>query len=132
MIEANPLPVTSILTAALLILLVLLSGMVTARRAALGGVQFGDSDDDVLRRRIRAHANFIEIAPMIVLGIALMEYAGAPDILLWGFAGVFFLGRALHAMRMYLGNPWIGLFSIISQHLICLTAGGWLLHHFLF
>ncbi len=51
------------------------SAMVTARRAALGGIQFGDADDDVLRRRIRAHANFVESALMNILGVGLLELA---------------------------------------------------------
>ncbi len=130
--EAVSLPITSALTGGLLILLVVLSGLVTARRAVLGPLQFGDGDDDVLRRRIRAHANLIEIAPMVILGIGLLEYAGAPGLFVLGAAIVFLIGRLLHALRMYLGNPWIGLFSIISQHVICLAAGVWLLNRFLF
>jgi len=126
------LPVTSTLTGILLILLVVLSGMVTARRGVLGGIQFGDNEDDVLRRRIRAHGNFIEIAPMVILGIGLMELAGAATILLLSLAGTFVFGRILHGLRMYIGNPWIGLFSIISQHVICLIAAIWLLNHFFF
>ena len=114
MSEPILLPVKSVLTGVLLVFLVVLSAMVTARRAALGGIQFGDADDDVLRRRIRAHANFVEITPMIILGIGLMELAGAPSALLWGFATVFLIGRFLHFLRMSVGNPWIGLFSIIT------------------
>lgn len=131
-LSAIALPVTSTLTGALLILLVILSAMVTARRAVLGGIQFGDNDDEVLRGRIRAHGNFIEIAPMVIPGIALMELSGASQTLLWWFAGIFFLGRVLHAARMYIGNPFIGLFSIISQHVICLWSAGWLLNHYLY
>lgn len=127
MIELPDLPVTSALTGALLILLVILSAMVTARRAKLGGIQFGDNDDETLRGRIRAHGNFVEIAPLVILGIGLMEYGGAPESMLWWFASIFLLGRILHAARMYIGNPFIGLFSIISQHVICLWAGGWLI-----
>jgi len=124
------LPITSTLAAALLILLVILSAMVTERRARLGGIQFGDANDNKLRARIRAHGNLVEIAPMLLIAIGLMEYAGAPNTLLWWFAGIFAFGRFLHALRMYVGNPYIGLFSIISQHLICLISGGWLLNHF--
>ncbi len=131
MVEIS-LPITSILTGGLIIVLVVLSAMVTARRARLGGIEFGDAQDETLRARIRAHGNLIEIAPMVLIAIALMEYAGASSILVLGFAGVFFVGRVLHALRMYLGNPYIGLFSIISQHLICLGAGAWLLNRFLF
>lgn len=126
------LPVTSSLTGGLVILLVVLSAMVTERRARLGGIQFGDAQDPVLRARIRAHANLVEIAPMVLIALGLMEYAGASHGLLWWCAAIFFAGRLLHAARMYIGNPYIGLFSIISQHVICLAAGVWLLNHFLF
>lgn len=130
MTEIISLPVTSTLAAGLLILLVTLSVMVTERRARLGGIQFGDANDDKLRARIRAHGNLVEIAPMVLIAIGLMEYAGAPNTLLWWCAGLFAFGRFLHALRMYIGNPYIGLFSIVSQHLICLISGGWLLSHF--
>ncbi len=113
MTEIPVLPVTMTLTGSLLFLLVILSVMVTARRAVLGGIQFGDNGDDILRGRIRAHGNFVEIAPMVILGIGLMEYTGASGTLLWSLAIVFFLGRLLHAARMYIGNPFIGLFSIV-------------------
>ncbi|MEP3277671.1 MAG: MAPEG family protein [Stappiaceae bacterium] len=125
-----PLPITSTLAAGLLILLVLLSALVTERRARLGGIQFGDADDFSLRSRIRAHANLVEIAPIVLIAIALMEYAGAPRTLLMWLAFVFYVGRLLHAARMYIGNPFIGLFSIISQHVICLWSALWLLDHF--
>ena len=124
------LPATSAMTGALLILLVFLSVRVTARRAALGHIQFGDAGDEELRHRIRAHGNFIEIAPMMVLAIALMEITDAPAALLWAFAAIFILGRVLHAIRFHLRNPYIGFFSIVSQHVICLSAGAWLLYRF--
>ena len=128
---SNLLIITSVLAAGLLVLLVGLSAMVTARRAMLGGLQFGDGEDDILRRRVRAHGNLIEIAPMVLLGLGLAEYAGAPQVLVLWSAIIFFTGRVLHAARMYLSNPWIGLFSIVSQHVICLLLGGWLVNHFL-
>ncbi|MEM7636655.1 MAG: MAPEG family protein [Pseudomonadota bacterium] len=126
------LPVTSSLTGGLVILLVILSAMVTERRARLGGIQFGDAQDARLRARIRAHANLVEIAPMVLIALGLMEYAGASHGLLWWCAAIFLAGRMLHAARMYVGNPYVGLFSIISQHVICLIAGIWLLNHFVF
>ncbi len=132
MFEVMPLPITSALAGALIILLVVLSVSVTFRRARLGGIEFGDADDVELRHRIRAHANFIEIAPMVLLAIGLMEYAGAASALLGTFAIVFFVGRVLHALRMFRRNRWLGLPAILTQHVICLVAGVWLLNHFYF
>ena len=130
--EAPALPITSVLTGALIILLVALSLAVTARRAILGGIQFGDAADPELRHRIRAHGNFIEIAPIVIIAIGLMELTGASSALLWTLAGTFFAGRLLHALRMYLRRLWPGLIAIVTQHLICLVAGAWLLNRFLF
>lgn len=126
------LPITSILTGALILLLVVLSLLVTARRAVLGGIQFGDADDLELRHRIRAHGNFIEIVPIVILGIAVMELAGAAPSLLWWLSGIFFAGRVLHAARMYARSLWPGLIAIVTQHVICVIAGWWILEHFLF
>lgn len=132
MLEVMPLPITSALAGALVILLVVLSAAVTFRRARLGGIEFGDANDVELRHRIRAHANFIEIAPMVLLAIGLMEYAGAASVLLGTLAIVFFAGRVLHALRMFRRNRWLGLPAIVTQHVICLVAGAWLLNHFYF
>ncbi len=132
MLEINALPVTSVLTGALVLLLVVLSVLVTVRRAMLGGIEFGDAEDVELRHRVRAHGNFVEIVPMVLIAVGVMEYAGAPNALLWSFAGVFFVGRVFHALRMYMRNRWLGLLPIVTQHLICLAAGAWLLNRFLF
>ncbi|TQV83794.1 MAPEG family protein [Denitrobaculum tricleocarpae] len=132
MLEVGALPVTSLLTAALIVQLVILSLLVTARRAVLGGIQFGDAEDVELRHRIRAHGNFIEIVPIVIIALGVMELAGAPRDLLWLLAGGFFAGRVLHAIRMFARSLWPGLIAIVSQHLICLYAGYWIFRHFLF
>lgn len=128
MIDPMPIPITALLTAGLVLLLVALGGLVTARRAVLGGVQFGDAEDVELRHRIRAHGNFIEIVPIVIIAIGLMEAAGAPSTLVWWLAGTFFIGRLLHAVRMFKRTLWPGFVAIVTQHGICLFAGGWLLH----
>lgn len=128
----DPMPITAILTAGLVLLLVVLSGLVTARRAVLGGIQFGDADDVELRHRIRAHGNFVEIVPIVIIAIAMMELAGAPSTVVWWLAGTFFIGRVLHAVRMFRRTLWPGLIAIVTQHGICLFSAGWLLHNYLF
>jgi uncharacterized membrane protein YecN with MAPEG domain len=54
------LPVISSLAGGLVILLVILSAVVTERRARLGGIQFGDAGDANLGARIRAHADGLD------------------------------------------------------------------------
>lgn len=125
-------PATTALAGALVLLLFALSALVTAQRARLGGIEFGDADDVELRHRIRAHGNFIEIAPLVVVAIGLMEWLGAPASLVWLLALTFFVGRLLHAARMYFRNRWLGLPAIVTQHLICLVTGIWLIRHVMF
>jgi hypothetical protein len=50
---------------------------VSMLRKSLGNVVFGDADNDVLRRRIRAFGNFVEYAPLCLLLLALVELQGA-------------------------------------------------------
>lgn len=130
--ELISLPITSVLAGFLVILLVPLSMAISMRRLKLGTVVFGDADDAVLRRRIRAHGNFIESAPIGILAIGLVELAGGPETLLWGLAGVFLGGRVLHATGMlYFDSPAPRGAAMLSQHVVCLLTGGWLLNEFL-
>ena len=62
-----PLPITALPAGVFALLMVPLSLQVSMRRAQLGGMAFGDGGDDVLRRRIRAHGNFIEYVPTAVI-----------------------------------------------------------------
>lgn len=92
----------------LLVLVMLpLSILVSARRAALGkqlgnlsAVAFGDADDLHLRRRIRAFGNFIEYAPLGLLMVMLLEFHGASETLVWAVGLLLFGGRVVHAAGM--------------------------------
>lgn len=131
--ELISLPVTSVLAGLLVILLVPLSMAISMRRLKLGSVVFGDADDETLRRRIRAHGNFVESVPIGILAIGLVELAGGPESLLWSVAGVFLGGRVLHATGMlYFDSPVPRGAAMLSQHAVCLVTGVWLLNRFLF
>jgi len=84
-----------------------LSLLVSARRARLGkergnlaAVAFGDGDDLILRRRIRAFGNFIEYVPVGLLMVVLLEYNGASTSLVWLVGISLVLGRFVHAVGM--------------------------------
>lgn len=101
------LPVTSLVAAVLAILMLPLTMQVSLRRASLGkamgdlaGVAFGDADDDLLKRRIRAFGNFVEYTPMCLLMVALMEGGGAETFWVWIAGGSLVLGRVIHALGM--------------------------------
>jgi hypothetical protein len=94
------LPITSAVAAGLAIIMLPLTLLISMRRKSLGNVVFGDGDDKVLRRRIRAFGNFVEYAPFCLLLLALMELQGAPSTWLWAVGGLLAAGRAVHAIGM--------------------------------
>ena len=57
----------------------------------------GDGDDPGLMRAIRAHANFAEYVPLILILLILAELQAARPWLLHLLGAMLFIGRALHA-----------------------------------
>lgn len=60
-------------------------------------VALGAGDSDLLLQRIRAHGNFAEYAPPILILLALSESLSAPALLLHAIGIVFITGRIIHA-----------------------------------
>lgn len=67
-------------------------------------VSIGDGGNEKVTRRMRAHANFIESAPFVLVLIAVIELSGKGDPWLAYVAGVYFLGRIAHAFGMESGD----------------------------
>ncbi|WP_228243454.1 MAPEG family protein [Porphyrobacter sp. GA68] len=65
-----------------------------------GKVLHGDGGDPLLARRIRAQLNFVESAPFVLILVAALELAGRGGVWLTVMAGVFWLGRVVHALGM--------------------------------
>jgi uncharacterized protein len=65
-----------------------------------GGVSIGDGGDDFLIRRMRAHANFVESAPFVLVLIAALEATGGTNNWLWGVGIVYIVGRLAHGLGM--------------------------------
>ncbi|MDA7946521.1 MAG: MAPEG family protein [Hyphomicrobiaceae bacterium] len=63
-------------------------------------ILIGDGGDTMLRRRIRAHANFAEYVPLVLILLMLVEGTGAPDFVIVGAAGVFVMARTMHAIGL--------------------------------
>ena len=119
--------ITSLLVGLFALLMVPLSLQVSMRRVKLGGVSVGDAGDETLRRRIRAHGNFIEYAPTALIAVGLVEYGGASKPLVVGLALAFLLSRALHAIGMlYTSTPTLRAGAMLIQHAAFLVAGAWL------
>jgi uncharacterized protein len=108
------LPVTLTTAALCAGLQVALTALVIARRAQ-SGVSLLDGGDVVLTRRIRAHGNFTETAPLALLLMGLLELAAAPRGLLWGLAGLLIVGRLLHAAGVInRGDSWARRLGMIA------------------
>jgi uncharacterized membrane protein YecN with MAPEG domain len=69
-----------------------------ARRAA--GVSIGDGGDMKLIARMRAHANFTEYTPFILILIALIELANGTSLWLWIAGALLLIARIAHALGM--------------------------------
>lgn len=63
-------------------------------------VSVGDGGNEKVTRRMRAHANFVESAPFVVLLVGVIELAGKGQPWLAYVAGIYFLGRVAHGVGM--------------------------------
>ena len=126
-----PLPITSIVAALLAIAMVPLSLQISMRRVRLDSVVFGDAEDEELRRKIRAHGNYIEYVPTGLIALMLVELAGATALLVWTLGGSFLLSRTLCAIGMLMGSTPMRGAGMILTHVMFLASGGWLLYSFI-
>lgn len=86
------------------LLLLVLAYNVGARRGAQKQLQPGDTGDAVLVRSIRAHGNFTEYAPTVLLLLLVLALLGFKPIWLHLFGGGFTLGRVIGAIGMMRPN----------------------------
>ena len=63
-------------------------------------VSIGDGGSEMVIRRMRAHANFIESAPIVLVLIAALELAGGTSTWLWAVGIAYTVGRLLHPLGM--------------------------------
>ena len=93
------LPITLCAAAAAAILNFWLSTRVGAvRRANL--IAHGDGGNAQLGRRMRAHTNFVEYTPFILILCAAIELAGRGGLWLSAVMAIYFLARVAHAIGM--------------------------------
>ncbi|CAM8671371.1 COG3788 Uncharacterized relative of glutathione S-transferase, MAPEG superfamily [Comamonadaceae bacterium] len=95
----NSVAVTLFFAACCALMQCLLTVLVIRRRLK-AGVYFLDGGDDPLLRRIRAHGNFAETAPMALLLMALLEFSGLGRVWLIVFGVALLLGRVIHATSL--------------------------------
>jgi uncharacterized membrane protein YecN with MAPEG domain len=87
----------------ILALLYLVLGLQVSRLRRGNKVLFGDGGNIQLRSAIRAHANFVEYVPIIVLMIAMLEMSGMPAMRVHLLMGALLVARLLHPLGMYVG-----------------------------
>ena len=64
-------------------------------------VSVGDGGNEKVLRRMRAHSNYIESAPFVMLLVAAIELASATSpTWLWIVSGFYLLGRVAHGVGM--------------------------------
>jgi len=63
-------------------------------------VSIGDGGNEKVIRRMRAHANFVEYTPFVLVLIAAIELAGKGGSWLAYVAGIYMLGRVAHGVGM--------------------------------
>ena len=78
-------------------------GMQVSRLRRGNRVLFGDGDNIKLRSAIRAHANFAEYVPIIVLMVALLEMSGLAAVWVHLLMAALLVARLLHPLGMYVG-----------------------------
>ncbi len=93
------LPITLTIAGAAALLHIWLSLRVSRLRRPLK-IGVGDGGNEVLARRMRAHANFAENVPIMLILLALLELATGGTLWLWGAAILFILARIAHAFGM--------------------------------
>ncbi len=68
-------------------------------------IMHGDAGHALLAKRMRAHANFIEYTPIVLILFALIELAAGPSLWLWIGALAYILARIAHGIGMDADKP---------------------------
>lgn len=93
------LPITLVMAAAAGLINIWLAVRVTQVRSK-NNVWLGDGGSEAVVARTRAHTNFVEYAPFVLILIALIELARGPSLWLWGLGIAFTLARLCHGIGM--------------------------------
>lgn len=93
------LPVTLVIAGACGIINLWLAARLVRGRVS-GKVMIGDGGVPAMASGMRAHANFAEYAPIVLILIALVELARGSSPLLWALGAVFVLARIAHPFGM--------------------------------
>lgn len=120
-------PITSIFTALLSLMLIVLSvrvGMIRNKEKIL----LSDGGNMELVSRMRIQANFAEYVPMTLLLLALVEMGGARSGFVWVLGATLFASRITHATMMTI-RPQTSLRGIgtTGNFIVMISCAMWLL-----
>jgi uncharacterized protein len=96
----SALTITPLYAGLLALLYFVLSYRIITLRAGPGGPSLGDGGNPVLLRRMRAHGNFAEYVPMILVLIALLELGHTAPWLLHTLGSTLLVARLLHGYAL--------------------------------
>ena len=117
--------ITALYAGLLTILLFVLSIRVIGLRGnpAFSFIAHGKGDEELLQRAIRAHGNFTEYAPMMLILLAFLEFSDISELKLHLLGGAFSLGRVMHGvcfgfmrsnMLLRVGGTALTLFPLVA------------------
>ena len=93
------LPITLVMAAAAGLINIWLAVRVTQVRSK-NNVWLGDGGHEPVVARTRAHTNFVEYAPFVLILVALIELARGSSLWLWLLSVAFILARLCHGLGM--------------------------------
>jgi uncharacterized membrane protein YecN with MAPEG domain len=90
----------TLLYASLLTLWFIILSVRVIRYRGTASISLGDGGDPILQRRIRGHGNFVDYAPLALILMGLLEFAGAGTVLLHTIGGLLMVGRLAHGWAL--------------------------------
>lgn len=86
-------------------------------------VLVGDGGNMAVIARMRAHANFIEYAPIVLILLALLELARGVSIYAWAYGMAFVIARICHGLGMDTWKPGRMIGTLLTFLILLLLAG---------
>ena len=91
-------------------------------------ISVGDGGNEFVIRRMRAHANFVESAPFVLILIAALELTVGTNNWLWSLGILYIVGRLAHGLGMDGGSLGKGrMVGTLITFVTLLGLAGWAL-----
>jgi hypothetical protein len=117
--------ITLLYGGALALWFVLLSARVIQGRFGPGKPGLGDGGDSIMIRRIRAHGNFAEYVPLVLILMGFLEINGTAPWIIHALGASLLVGRLLHGYAFAFTSEFVfGRSGGIVLTLIALIAAG--------